>query len=287
MELSAAPLKAKWDYLSHCPAFRHSPWSVAFRLLAWRMRCMLRASTIGRIPQWKIQVFLPAQWRGIAKLIFSFRENYEPELGFLQVVLEPGKVVVDVGANFGIYSLAAARLVGDSGTVLAFEPAAESFGILEQNVHLNRVGNIRPFRMGLSDRDGKARLYHHADPGRNSLGGDGNPNATSEEITTLMLDSLLEREGIGRVDLLKIDVEGAEELVLRGAMAVLNRTRPIVIFELNHEAANRLGLSGSGAWDTLDSLGYHFFATHNDASLRELSSPPPGGNIIALPELQE
>ena len=79
-------------------------------------------------------MFLPAKWQGIGRLIFTLREHYEPELAYLEKVLSAGKTFVDVGASFGIYTVAASRMVGDTGRVLAFEPSVQSFPILQKNI---------------------------------------------------------------------------------------------------------------------------------------------------------
>ena len=79
-------------------------------------------------------MLLATRWRGVEKLIFVFRENYESELAFLESALLPGKTFVDVGANSGIYALAASRIVGPSGRVIAFEPSLQSFPTLKTNI---------------------------------------------------------------------------------------------------------------------------------------------------------
>jgi len=85
---------------------------------------------------------------------------------------------------------------------------------------------------------------------------------------------------VERADFIKIDVEGAEELVLLGAARVVE-SRPRILFEVNREAAVRLGLAPEGAWELLRQLGYRFFRVVG-RDLKPLGTAPHGGNVLAL-----
>src|SRR5437016_13044267 len=82
----------KWRYLTVQEAYRRDPVLTVSRLLAWRTRCFLRRPAIAFLCRWNVKMFLPAQWRGVAKLIFTFREHYEPELACLETILSPGSI---------------------------------------------------------------------------------------------------------------------------------------------------------------------------------------------------
>jgi FkbM family methyltransferase len=226
-------------------------------------------------------MFLPARWRGIEKLIFVLRENYEAELIFLERALSPGKTFVDVGANLGIYALAASKIVGPSGRVIAFEPSQQTFFLLNGNVAMNNSTNVQIYPAAISDKAGEALLYHGADPGQNSLGRDPALEPEGEQVMTESLDNALSAASVERVDLIKMDVEGAEELVVRGANKVITSHRPTIILEINQEASARLGLSPRGAWDQLQSLGYKFFSVRGNA-VDEAKSLPNLGNVVAI-----
>jgi len=191
-------------------------------------------------------------------------------------------VVVDVGASYGVYAAVAAKAVGPAGLVLAFEPATEAFRILENNLELNGLGNVRPFRCALANTAGRARLAHHPDPSRNALCANGKGTANSEEVAVETLDGVAAREGIQRVDVLKIDAEGSEEMVLAGAGALLARCRPLVIFEVNRDAGAALGLHPLGAWRALESLGYQLYSIDGDGGLSTTQPPPACGNVVAV-----
>ena len=251
-------LERKWGFLRTQDGMRKAPIHALIRLISWRARCSLGKETIVRIPRWNLEVFLPANWRGQAKRVFAFRENYEPELIYLEKLLSSGSVFIDVGANIGIYTLVASKLVGEAGRVIAFEPSAQSFPLLLQNIELNSLKNVRAFRLALADRIRKAWLYHPGVPECNSLAKDSSSEDEAEEVTVETLDDMVKRASISRVDVIKIDVEGAEELVLRGAANVLSSMRPAVIFEVNPSYAALFGLSAQGSSKLLEGLGYEF-----------------------------
>jgi FkbM family methyltransferase len=229
-------------------------------------------------------MFFPAQRKGFGKFIFAFREYYEPELAYLEKILSPGKLFVDVGANFGVYTLVASKLVGETGQVLAFEPTARSFAVLQRNIELNHCPNVRGFQAALAETRSRAWLNYGWDPVGNWLEKDSKCGNQGEQVQTEALDQLLDENGINRVDAIKVDVEGAEELVLRGAMRCLTTQRPIVIFEFNPGCAARIGLLPWGARDLLESLGYEFVLLGDSARSGNPHSQPTYFNIVAIPK---
>lgn len=275
---------SKWRYLRDHPGFQQAPALTLGRLARWSVHCVLGIPATVRLDPWKVRLFLPPRWRGGGtKGIFALRHLYERELAYLERLLSPGMVVVDAGANCGIYTVVAARLVGPSGRVLSFEPGSQAFSVLEKNIEINQLRNVRAYRAALCDKDGKARLYH-SEQGQTSfsLGCPKNAPGKFEEVTTRTLESVLEEEVADRVGLIKLDVEGAEELVLRGVEKILARSHPKIIFEMNAYAAGTLNLHPSGAWNTLKRYGYRFFFLEDSGSPREIVLPPDGNRIVNL-----
>jgi len=249
-----------------------------WRLWKWRVRSLIGHPGIATLPPWDVKLHLPAMWRGVAKTIYVFREHYEPELLMMNTMVRPGEVVVDVGACFGIYTVVASRLVGDSGKVVAIEPSRLAFEVLERNILSNGCSNVVTFGCALSDKVGRTVLHHHPDISRFSLGGAG----TGEDIETTTLDLTLPRTTSTRSCLLKIDVEGAEELVLRGALKTLDRDRPIVMFEVNPEAARALDLDPLGALNLLEGRGYEFYLASAAGGIEKMGIRPSEGNVMAI-----
>jgi FkbM family methyltransferase len=272
----------RWRYLRTQKSFRVAPLVTLARLISWRVRCLFRWPGTIKLRTWGVRMFLPAEWRGIGKLVFAFREHYEPELGYLEQVLSPGKIFADAGACYGIYTLAASKIVGPSGRVVAFEPSSKGFQVLQENLALNGLTNVVAYPLALAEKKGRASLYLHPNIGCDSLGRDATFTDQAEEAATDSLDDILQRLSVDHLDVLKMDVQGAEELVLRGASRILQSSRPSIIFEIFPEGAETLGLSGYGAWDHLENLGYEFFTVDQSGSLRKADSPPTGNNVVAI-----
>src|SRR3981081_1239453 len=151
MESLRKNIESKWKYLTAQEAMRRAPVLTMSRLFSWRARCLLRCAAIARLPRWDVQMFLPANWRGVEKLIFAFREYYEPELDYLKQILSPGMTFVDAGACYGIYTLAASKMVGQQGRVIAFEPASRVFRVLRKNIELNGLTNVLAYPLALTE----------------------------------------------------------------------------------------------------------------------------------------
>jgi len=267
--------------LSH-DAFRESPVRYSRRLIAWRVRCLVGSSAVVRIPEFGIKLFVPPVWRGSAKIIYVFRAAYERELHLLSRFLSNGDVFVDVGANYGVYTAVASRLVGSSGRVLSFEPAAHAYAVLQHNIEIGDLDNVSAFRVALSNRREEMILRLREDASTNAIAHAAGTGESFEPITTSTLDEELAREPAGRVHVLKLDVEGAEELVLRGALSVLQCSTPVVLFEINTEASQMLGLQPDGAWNLLRSHEYRFFQVDPHHRMSEITTPPTDGNVVAI-----
>lgn len=145
-------------------------------------------------------------------------------------------VVVDVGANIGWFTLLAARLVGAEGCVIAFEPEPSNYSLLSSSISRNQLNNVQLINKCVSDSDGTQELFlsPESNPGAHSI----IRNFSNGKITvdSDTLDSFASLNKISKINLLKIDVEGAEPMVLSGALALLRDSRiENLIFEWNPE----------------------------------------------------
>lgn len=162
--------------------------------------------------------------------VMTSREPWVRHL--LETELPVGGTFVDGGANIGFYTLLAARRVGAGGTVVAFEMMPDTAAILRQHVADNGPLPVTVIERALSERSGE-RVTASVEPGQHGqasivAGGPGERHRVSVETVTL--DEAL--AGVGPIDLIKLDLEGAEFMALSGASAVLARTRCLV-FESN------------------------------------------------------
>lgn len=172
-----------------------------------------------------------AGWGGRGAYIF--RDEYEPELASLSYFLKPGSVFVDIGANVGIFSMKAAKDAGDSGLVIAIEPFIESARQLARNIEMNGFRNCRVRNLCISKSTGHQELYL-SEKKPNSFGLIESASDTgSVSVLAVSLDDLCIWEGITRLDYLKIDAEGAEDMILEGGVASIEKFRPIIQVEVN------------------------------------------------------
>jgi FkbM family methyltransferase len=211
------------------------------------------------------------------------------ELAFLDGLLVPGMVFIDAGANDGLFTMFASQRIGQEGKVWAFEPSEREFARLEQNLTLNQLQNVRPFRVALAERDGEEDLavagYEHE--GQNTLGVfvyEGVKLARTERVTIRKLDELVREEKLSKVDVMKLDVEGAEHRVLEGSREVLTRFRPVVLFEVFDAALQKQGSSRDKLLELFRSLSYKLLIFDSRSGQ---PAPAPSGafsdNMIAIP----
>jgi FkbM family methyltransferase len=159
---------------------------------------------------------------------------YEPdEVAFARSRLPAGSVFVDVGANIGTYSIPIARLSGPRTTVVAIEASPAIATYLRRNLALNGLDGVHVWECAAHDTDGQSVAFYEVPASHFGLGSLAPQfNRAPISVPTQRLDTILDRLGIDHVDLLKIDVEGFEATVLRGAERLLTGPRrPIVMFE--------------------------------------------------------
>lgn len=207
-------------------------WAVR-RLPAGRWRVMERVRSEGTF-----DARLPASAGGhrfacdlrdmIAREVF-FTGAYGPqETAVLRAVLRPGAAFVDVGANWGYFTLLGAHLVGAGGRVAALEPDPRLFATLAANVAANGLAQVAALPVAAAEREETLTLAGHAEDGWNRgvssvvAQGGGGPRF---EVRGRPVDAVLDELGIDRVELLKMDIEGAEDAALRGMREGLARGR--------------------------------------------------------------
>ena len=158
-------------------------------------------------------------------------DRYEQETTKLFTELvKPGMVVIDVGAHVGYYSLLAARQVGPSGKVYSFEPEPSNHQLLLENIKGNGYRNIVAVRKAVSSHSGSTTLFLTAlDNGRHSAYHHGLPERGSLAVETTTVDAFLDSEGWPKVDLVKVDVEGAEQDVLEGMGRLLQKSTALTL----------------------------------------------------------
>lgn len=187
------------------------------------------------------------------------------EIEFVLEHIKPGMTFVDIGSNAGVFSLAVATKMRD-GHIYAFEPSPWTFRLLQDNIRLNSLeGIIAPQQIALADYAGEAVLNVN-DKWKDDLNTLGRPDPWYSRIKSQLtipvttLDAFARAEGIHRLDILKVDVEGAELLVFRGATTWLEREdAPLIVYESYSWLMGGFNYKPQDAMRFLHNYGYLFF----------------------------
>ena len=175
----------------------------------------------------------------VGRAVYFFGDLDPKITWILGRLLGPGDQALDIGANIGVLSLWMSKLVGPQGSVHAFEPNPVLCQVLEDTFVHNRAMNVKLHRFGLGASDSQLQL--HVPKG--NFGGASFIRKTGEmaqlhTVPVRNLDEVIEQENISRISLLKIDVEGYELEVFKGARRVLEILRPAaLLFEANEKTA--------------------------------------------------
>jgi FkbM family methyltransferase len=174
------------------------------------------------------KMFLDLKDAVITPTLF-LRQIIEPlETELFKKEVKKNSIVLDLGANVGYYTLIFARLVGDDGKVFAFEPDPNNFALLKKNVEINGYQNVVLVQKAVSNKTGKGRLYLS----KNNFGDhriyDSNSKRKFIEIETVRLDDYF-KDFDGKINFIKMDIQGAEPLALEGMAELLSRNRKLKI----------------------------------------------------------
>jgi len=200
-----------------------------------------------------------------------------------------GKVAYDVGANIGLVTLFLARSVGEQGLVIAFEPTPPNAERLMENVQLNKLSNVRLYRVALGDTEAVIKIAHCPDsPGIATLREDlaqgyrRRYSLQEFQVEVVPLDTLVARESLPFPDFLKIDIEGYEYPMLLGARETIRRARPIIFVEVHSSSEADRVQSWNAVYDFLAGMNYSVFSA--DRTLLDKANLLNHGNCwLAIP----
>jgi FkbM family methyltransferase len=261
-------------------------------LLVNRNVLVLRNELLARTPHGYL--LAPVDDLGLAAFLLE-GVLWEPEISaLLDVILKTAMTFVDVGAHIGFHTLHAARMLGPSGAVIAFEPTPEVFELLQRSVRLNGLESIcRCMNLALSFSEGLAAFHVSTLCGHNSLYPLGDTQEESElQVKTARLDDLLRETR--RIDVVKLDVEGAELDVLEGMKAILANHRDILlIVEYGVPHLERLGIKPADWFRHFFAHGFALFAfdgrtgTWHQVAEQEASELPSANVVFVRPETSQ
>jgi len=265
------------------PDFRRHPLRAIWRRIWWRVRWLLTRRPWLIAWHEGLRIALPKG--GPAALVY-YQGFSEPDTAdLLRALLQPGMVLADVGAHFGEYTLLGARRVGDTGEVHAFEPDPRVHDALVENVRLNRLERvvIRPW--AVSDAEGEVELRLAAEPALSALAVASSPLSPGQRVHRVRAVTLDGYVAARRLDVVKIDVEGAEMRVLRGAQRLLQRApaeAPVLIFECAAHNYARFGYSPADVFRLLRRSGYLVWRYDPSRGLWPQEEEPAPGVTVNL-----
>jgi FkbM family methyltransferase len=218
------------------------------------------------------------------------RADYETNvIAGLRRFLHPGMICMDIGANAGLFTLFMARRVGDGGKVYAFEPTAATFQLLEKNIALNVLPNVMSENAAVTEQTGTVE-FHIGPPSLcvyNSISAVMHPSAKDGQflrviVPAISIDDYCAARRITRVDLVKIDVEGAELQVLKGMQRVLKENRQIVLLiEFYRVTAAACGTSVDVMAEWLGAMDFQLFLIAANGRLRPIKGAiPANGEMV-------
>jgi FkbM family methyltransferase len=232
----------------------------------------------------KLEVSYRLDPNGPIGAVIQSQGSYEPEVSlFLMRVLRDGDLFVDIGAHVGYFSILAAKLVGEKGQVLSFEPEDINFVHLQSNVALNDLYNITLFKRPVAEKIEMRSFYINSDgDGGHALWdpglfpGNERSKAKSQprNVETITLDAVLSDKVAKKLPkIIKIDTEGAEKTVLEGGRDMLEKGRiPFVICELHEFGLREMGASQDELRSFMRNYGYETYLL-----------PPTGGFPKLIP----
>ncbi len=227
---------------------------------------------------------LPMFDRIFRVLYMAYKRHFEAgPIERLQEFVPNGSLVIDVGANVGFFSLRFARWVGGDGEVISIEPEDHNYETLVRTLKLeNRFGNVRTLKAVAAAASGTMLLeINELHPADHKLSRDG----TGVPVEAVRLDDLVQHKSARRPSLVKIDVQGAEMLVLQGAADILKLAAPALFVELQEEGLKKFGTSVAAILDHLSQCGYEPYwlarsGPHAKASPAEIHAKTAGSGYV-------
>jgi FkbM family methyltransferase len=212
------------------------------------------------------------------------------EIAFVERFLQPGMNVLDIGAHQGLYTLLSSKRVGSRGRVIAFEPSPRERRALRLHVWLNLCANVTIQALAMGNEVAESDLYvvNGSQTGCNSLRPPDVMSGTSPiRVRVTRLDHWLDQRKIDRVHFIKLDVEGAELDVLKGAERLLeDRPRPVILAEVQDVRTRPWGYRAKEIINQLSGKHFRWFRLSENGSLQDMDEnlEELDGNFVAWPE---
>jgi FkbM family methyltransferase len=205
----------------------------------------------------------------------EFGKTWESaELSLLEKNIKPNSLFLDVGSNFGWYSIHIAK--DKNVDVVAFEPSTVSFKSLVKNIRRNNLSDkIKAYKLGLGDKNKKGKLTKNFFLGNHiETKNETGKKIASETIQVITLDEFVLNNKISKIGAIKCDIEGSEIFMLKGACKTLRKFKPILLLEIQQEWTERFEYSAEEIFSFLQDLGYTYFRVKENGKIAK-----PTGNL--------
>lgn len=166
-------------------------------------------------------------------VLLEQEEWFEPELNFIQSLLQPGMTSLDIGACFGVYTLTMAKAVGPEGQVFAFEPASQTRDYLQSSSEENNLDNITIIPQALSSQTGQTKLTAPETPELGTITDEAS-FADTDTIDMTTLDVWWQQADRPQIDLIKLDVNGHEAQIIHSGQEIFTQSSPIILLSIKH-----------------------------------------------------
>jgi len=180
-----------------------------------------------------ISVVVPDSLNLITPYVLREQEDwFEEEIKFVRLLLKPNQKAIDIGANYGLFTLSMAKIVGPGGCIWAFEPASITASFLSRSLAINGFKHVVLDQRALSEHAGTAQLSLNDNSELNELVRDGTPEGVFETVTLISLDDAMQEHGWVDIEFVKIDAEGEESAIIRGGQKFFQTQSPLIQYEV-------------------------------------------------------
>lgn len=215
--------------------------------------------------------------------IYGYYEKNETDYWLKRT--EKAKTIIDIGANVGYYSLIASKNIQQNkGTIYAFEPVSKNFARLNENILLNKIDCIICYKKAVSNENASIKINVGNDQnwGMSSINSHNHLSSESEIVQCETLDSFCKSVNISRVDLIKIDVEGAELNVLKGMQKIIEIYKPEIMIEVSDQHLNKQNVSSQDVFNFFWERGYKSYQIIRNGKLQLINEPKSYEGLICF-----
>ncbi len=206
--------------------------------------------------------------------VYGIYEKNETKYWISKV--KTSQIIFDIGTNVGYYSLIAAKQIKkNNGNIYAFEPIKKTYNRLKENIELNSFKCIQAFNVAVSDKEGeiKINIGDNKNWGMSSLNEHDYLSGEFEIVKKIAIDDFCKEQEIKSIDLIKIDVEGAEFMVLKGMETSLNKFKPEILIEIFEPNLKKQNITPADVFNFLWNKGYKSYKIKSDSTLDIILHP--------------